>query len=155
MTPITAIDPGPTQSAIVTLCGDGIAASKMANADVLRMMREFHEIGGLLAIEQIRSYGMSVGAEVFDTVHWSGRFCEASGIPDDVIMVPRLQVKIAMCRSAKANDANIRQAIIDRYGGKEVAIGKKKTPGPLFGISGDMWSALAVALTVMDMRKEP
>jgi hypothetical protein len=47
----------------------------------------------------------------------------------------------------KAKDANIRQALIDIYGGNDKAIGNKKTPGPLYGIKGDLWAALAVAVT--------
>jgi hypothetical protein len=49
----------------------------------------------------------------------------------------------------RATDANIRASLIDRYGpGKDSAIGSKRSPGPLYGLKGDEWSALAVALTV-------
>ncbi len=41
---------------------------------------------------------------------------------------------------------NIRQALIDRFGPP----GKKKAPGATYGLSGDMWSALAVAVTFTD-----
>lgn len=34
--------------------------------------------------------------------------------------------------------------------GKEKAIGKKATPGPLYGVVGDEWAALAVAVTWWD-----
>jgi hypothetical protein len=33
---------------------------------------------------------------------------------------------------------------------KDRAIGKKKSPGPLYGIKGDQWAALAVALCLGD-----
>ena len=59
-------------------------------------------------------------------------------------------VKSHLCHSAKANDSNIRQALIDRWGGDQVAIGRKKAPGPLYGFSGDMWAALAVAVTAAE-----
>jgi hypothetical protein len=62
----------------------------------------------------------------------------------------RATVKAHLCRSAKAKDSNVRQALIDLFGGKENAIGTKKTPGPLYGISGDVWAALAVAVTWYD-----
>ena len=65
-----------------------------------------------------------------------------------VALVYRRDVKLFHCQTVRANDANIRAAIIDRFGpGKEKAIGKKSAPGPLYGIKGDEWSALAVALT--------
>jgi hypothetical protein len=39
--------------------------------------------------------------------------------------------------------------LLDRFGpGREVAVGTKRAPGPLYGIKGDEWSALAVALTL-------
>lgn len=38
-------------------------------------------------------------------------------------------------------------ALIDRFGGKDAAIGRKATPGPLYGITKDLWSALAIAIT--------
>jgi len=53
----------------------------------------------------------------------------------------------------RAKDANIRQALIDRYGpGKDKAIGQKKTPGPLYGFKSHEWAALAVAVTWMDQQ---
>ena len=55
-----------------------------------------------------------------------------------------------VCGSARAKDANIRQAIIDRCGGPESI----KKGGPLYKVSGDVWSALAVALTWCDLRTE-
>jgi hypothetical protein len=60
--------------------------------------------------------------------------------------VTRRQVKLHLCGSMKAKDANIRQAILDRFGGS-AAIGLKKTPGPLYGVKGHEFAALGVALT--------
>ena len=65
-------------------------------------------------------------------------------------------MKLALCGSARAKDANVRQAIIDRFagvGGKAVAVGTKKTPGPLYGISNHKWSALALCLVWIDKKK--
>ena len=57
------------------------------------------------------------------------------------------------CNSAAAKDTNIRQALIDHYGGsKAEAIGVKAKPGPLYGIKADEWSALAIALYVEGRR---
>jgi hypothetical protein len=95
----------------------------------------------------IASYGMPVGAEVFDTCVWIGRFVEAWCFTEYTSLVYRKDVKLHMCNSPRANDATIRQAVIDRFGGKEKAIGNKKQPGPLRGVSGDVWQALALAIT--------
>jgi hypothetical protein len=103
----------------------------------------------------IASYGMPVGAEVFETCVWIGRFAErwqhAYGyehVPPR--MVYRREVKLHLCGSSKAKDPNVRQALIDKWGGKDKAIGKKASPGPLYGLTGDCWAALAVAVTAAE-----
>jgi hypothetical protein len=149
---LLAVDPGPTESAFVIWNGmEIIQKGKVANNDL------FPGIGvgaclDMMAIEMIASYGMAVGAEVFETCVVVGQFMErwksySGGLP--LLRVPRLKVKSHLCHSAKANDANIRQALIDRLGPP----GKKKQPGPTFGVSGDVWAALAVAVTVWDQEQ--
>ena len=93
---------------------------------------------------------LPVGAEVFETVRWAGRFEEVL-YPTPVVLLPRMAVKMALCHSARANDASIRQALLDRFGGKD-ATGTKKSPGPLYGIHADLWSALAIAVTFAETR---
>jgi hypothetical protein len=67
-------------------------------------------------IEKVESYGMAIGVEVFDTVLWAGRFAEAAHrVP--VVMVPRRAVKLALRGDSRAKDANIRQALIEGFGG--------------------------------------
>jgi len=87
---------------------------------------------------------------VFDTCVWIGRFLEACFTPghNKPVLVYRRDVKLHFCHDSRAKDSNIRQAILDKFGGRAAAIGKKKTPGPLYGIKGDMWSALAIALYI-------
>lgn len=107
----------------------------------------------VLAVESVASYGMAVGAEVFETCVWTGRFIErfAGDSDGDVVRVYRTDVKLHLCHARNAKDANVRQALIDRYGpSKEIAIGRKATPGPLHGISGHAWAALGVAVTAAD-----
>lgn len=146
---ILAIDPGNTMSAWVRI-EDGLPVrwGKEANA-VVRLQLDHETDVDWLAVEMIASYGMPVGKEVFDTCLWIGRFIEAWNAAGGVWkLVYRKEVKLFHCQTVRANDANIRAALIDRYGpGKEVAIGSKRAPGPLYGIKGDEWSALAVALT--------
>jgi len=146
---IMAVDPGTTESAWVYLVG-GIPLSwgKWPNGEVLSKLRSSPLGDEMLAVEAVASYGMPVGAEVFETVFWSGRFVQAYDGPH--VRVYRREVKLHLCSSVKANDASIRCAILDRFGGKEAAIGKKASPGPLYGIKADVWAALAVGLRVWD-----
>lgn len=125
--------------------------SYLDNGEALRQVEA--DPSGHLAIEMIASYGMAVGSEVFDTCIWIGRFIQAWNGP--YTQVFRKDVKMHLCGQTKAKDANVRQALIDRFGpGKDKAIGTKKNPGPLYGISGDIWAALAVAVTHYDKTKD-
>lgn len=147
---IVAIDPGNAESAWCALDGDKPTSfGKEANADILiRLRREWNPAEDLLAVEMIASYGMAVGREVFETCLWIGRYIEAwESRQGKYRLVYRKDVKLFHCETVRATDANIRAAIVDRYGpGKDAAIGRKAAPGPLYGIKGDEWSALAVAL---------
>jgi hypothetical protein len=156
MTVVLAIDPGFEQSAWLVYNGAtaGIRSfAIMPNAELLERLRAgvSSEVG-VVVIEQIASYGMAVGREVFETVFWSGRFAEAVH-PRPVVQLPRLRVKQAICHDSRAKDANIRAALLDRFGGAG-AQGTKAHPGPLYGISKDLWSALAIAVTYVELEAE-
>lgn len=148
---VYAVDPGPTNSALVVYDGYLIHRhERLSNEALLQILG--NDIGNhVLVIEQIAAMGMAVGAEVFETCVWTGRFIQAWAGLNPIMpwgRVKRHEVKMALCGSMKAKDPNIRQALIDRFGpGKEKAVGTKRQPGPLYGIAGDEWSALAVAIT--------
>jgi hypothetical protein len=142
---VIGLDPGPERSALVVFDGTAPEITRYgANPDILDFLCDYRSILPLV-IEQVASFGMPVGEEVFGTVFWSGRFAQAYGF-DYVRRLKRLEVKMALCHDSRAKDSNVRQAILDMYGGKARAIGRKASPGPLYGISGDLWSALAVAI---------
>ena len=145
-----AIDPGPVQSAWLLLDNGRIShpgnMGIWPNEDLRAQLRPWASLRDVLVIEQIASYGMAVGAEIFATVHWAGRFHEAAH-PGLVVLLPRLAVKTHLCHDSRAKDANIRAALIDRFGGP-TAIRKG---GALYGVHADLWSALALAVTYADM----
>lgn len=144
---LLAIDPGSTQSAYISTRRDGTSYQisqfgKVDNEAVKSILESNWEA---ISIEMIASYGMPVGAEVFETCLWIGRFVQAAA-PKPVRLVYRREVKMHLCGSMKAKDGNIRQALIDKIGPQ----GTKKNPGPTYGISGDVWSALAVAVYTLE-----
>lgn len=148
---LMAIDPGNRMSAYVLLDTDtrNILAKGKVDNETMRnhLMVMFYEA---VVIEQIAAMGMAVGAEVFETCVWSGRFIECAvrrSIPWH--RLKRTEIKIHLCGSMRAKDGNIRQALIDRYGGPD-AIGRKANPGRLYGVSADIWSALAVGTVWAD-----
>lgn len=153
---ILAIDPGPAQSAFVVWNGE---TCDQADIRDNLSMRAFITVGeyDAIAIEMVACFGMAVGREVFETCLAIGRFIECSERTGNRNSTPKLiyrrDIKHHFCNSAKAKDSNIRQAILDRFGGKEQAIGRKATPGPLYGIHSHLWAALAIALYVQDQSK--
>lgn len=154
---LLAIDPGNEQSAFVLYDGEKpIFFGKWENRTLLRSIQyeTCFSCVSRFAIETLKPRGMPTSFEEMQTQLWAGRFYQVAWeilggdkfAIDDPMQVFRIEVKKFHCGRVTANDSNIRQAIIDRYGGKAAAIGKKKTPGPLYGVSKDVWSALAIAI---------
>ena len=105
------------------------------------------------AIEMVRSYGMAVGAEVFDTCVWIGRFtevCLSAGI--ETSYVYRMDEKLHICHDSRAKDANIRTALIDRFAehDRKNGRGTKKKPDWFYGFKKDIWAAYAVGITYIE-----
>jgi hypothetical protein len=189
---LLAIDPGFTQSAFVVYDGHKpLLFGKWANATLLRELQVGTAIRAThCAIELIGHYGtgMAVGAEVFWTCIWTGRLMQVwwdrqggdkFGI-NQADLIKRPTVKAHVCGAAKASDANVRQALIDRWGGESVALGGKKCkrckgkgymgnrrmpcgtfscgchggletpPGPLKEMTADCWQALALGVYWFD-----
>lgn len=155
MTALLAIDPGTISSAWVQFVrGQPVAHGYDPNAAMLRKVSTYAAPGVEVVCEQIESYGMPVGREVFEAVRWCGRFEQAFNRDDCWHYLPRRAVKLELCGQSRAKDANVRQALIDLYGGKDQAIGRKAAPGPFYGVSGDVWAALAVGVTWMRLRAQ-
>ena len=164
---ILAIDPGNIESAFVIIDAETLRPlhfGKMENEAVIK--RSAYFVGLLyqlaiasaqpfsceFAIEMIASYGMPVGAEVFDTCRWIGRLEERLK-QHKVTLIYRRDEKMTICGSMKATDATIRQALVDRFakGERNSGKGTKKQPGWFYGFSADIWQAYAVGVTYHDM----
>ena len=152
---VLAIDPGPKLSAVVWLIdGRPVTYDKVPNVDALRLVQTYDAYP--LVVEMVASYGMAVGAEVFDTCVFIGQLCERKIATSKIQLPPfllrRADVKYHLCgRTSKVNDSVIRQNMIDRFGGKNEAIGTKSKPGCCYGMSKDTWQALALACTANDL----
>lgn len=147
MSSILALDPGTRETGVVVLLDGRVSASSvLPNADVLQIIRDSD--AEVLAIEMVASYGMPVGAEVFETCVWIGRFVQQWDVhvKRAQTLIYRKDVKLHLCGSARAKDGNIRQALLDRLGKP----GTKKQKGPTYGVKSHAWAALAVAVTAFD-----
>lgn len=156
MTIVMGVDPGPLESAYVLWDGEHIVEQADAkNEDILEALRDpgrsFNIVPpNVVAIEQIRGFGVMASDALFDTCWYSGRFYEAFGA-HRTFMVPRKEAAAHVCGvGGISKDQFVREAIISRFGGKERAVGTKKDPGPLHGVSGHRWAALAICLTWWD-----
>jgi hypothetical protein len=155
MSKIVAIDPGNKNSALVIYNCETkkpIFAIKCDNTTMLAVIanKSNEYPGAELVIEMVASYGMPVGRSIFDTCIWIGKFL-ASSTWDKYRLIVRKDVKMHLCATNRATDANIRQALIDRYGGTApIAVGNKKNPGVLYQFSNDERAALALAITAAE-----
>lgn len=150
---VFAIDPGNEVSAWVLYDGERRRIVEFSNEatvdELLSEVRRHFRVGSTpprLAVEMVASYGMPVGMTVFETCVAIGRIVEAAGIDYDWRVYRVQDVKMHICHDSRAKDGNIRQALIDRFGPP----GTKKNPGLTYGLSGDGWSALAIAVTAAE-----
>ena len=163
MSRLLAIDPGSSESGWVLIdtgtCRP-LEFGKDENAGLLDRLDWGRPEWDTAVIEMVASYGMAVGAEVFETCVWIGRFTEAirryrfdRAEPE---LVKRLAVKTHLCHSAKANDSNIRQALVDRFAPGQGNHGKgtKAAPGWFYGFHRDVWAAYALAVYAADQLGE-
>ena len=193
---LLALDPGNEKTGWALWAeGDGdkpSATGDSPNAEIrqlLRVARDLHPIDQI-ACEFPFPRGETAKWQVFVTCLEVGRYEEivkgreeADGMYEGPVpaiamasampfyRADRADIKAHLCKGkGKPNDAMVRAAIIQRFGGKEVALAKgtkarKKTKmdamlrqepplpvaeGPLVGVVGDAWQALAVGLAFRD-----
>jgi len=156
MSSIVGIDPGPAACGLaVYRAGQVVHADKSASVDaVLDYLQgkdrtaEISHVG----IERVQSYGIS-GGSLLQTSEVVGRLfqrCLDLGLP--VSLHYRRDVLRFLDVTGRGNrDSLVRHRLIELHGGtREAAVGRKRTPGPLYGVSGHSWQALAVALCAGD-----
>jgi len=155
---ILAIDPGPTESAYALIDnGDRpLYFEKLPNTELLAGLHinALGQAADHIVIEMVASYGMAVGKDVFETCVWIGRLVEVIHVRvgREPQLVYRRDVKLHHCHSAKASDANVKQALVDRFasGVRNHGKGTKDAPGFFYGFKADVWQAYALAVYTAD-----
>ena len=102
---------------------------------------------------------LNVDSNVFLTCEWIGRFdwhyeCYTARAAE---FIYRHQEYKNLCANIYSrNDKGIKQALVERfaYGQPNYRKGTAKEPGWFHGFSADMWSAYAIAVTWIDLKKE-
>lgn len=149
---VLGVDPGTTQTGWVLydpanklVRGHGIAM----NQDFLTALKEqaFSPSYPYFGVfEMIESFGKPVGAEIFQTVLWTGRFLEHC---QPWALMYRSEMKMHLCEDRRVKDPNIRRVLMDRFGGDQSI----RKGGQLQGIKAHEWSALAVAVTFSELHE--
>jgi hypothetical protein len=156
---ILAIDPGNayTAFALIDENYNVYDKDKTENHNVLDYMCANREKIGHIVVEMIASYGMAVGAEVFETCVMIGMIERTA----DLLRIPRSRVfrqeeKLYICHDSRAKDANIRRALIDRFAKHDLnrGTGTKNNPDHFYGFKSDIWAAFAVGVVYLDKLKE-
>ena len=147
MKPILAIDPGPEKSGVVTWDGAKVHMAKVCPNDELLTNLAVMDERENVYCEWISSYGMRVGATVFDTCRWIGRFEEAFGGMGNFRLVKRMDVKLWHTGRGSSKDADVRGALIEKYGPP----GTKANPGVTYGLTSHTWQAFALATYVTEV----
>ena len=156
---ILAFDPGNEYTAYCLMDAETrrpIEFGKVENDIALRYLYSRKLDVEAVIIEMVASYGMAVGKSVFETCVMIGRLIEASKrIEKPYYYIYRIEEKSMICHDSKAKDANIRQALIDRFAQHDLKSGKgtKKNPDWFYGFAKDEWSAYAVGTTWLDKQE--
>ena len=150
---VLGIDPGPTKSGYALYSGSSCLESGECDIEAMLTIVGVTEPCSVV-IERVAHYGMAVGASVFETVFVSGQLFEAARVHRERARLPFMKVKMHFCHNSRAKESNVRQALLDRFGGRELAVGRKKSPGPFYGVKGHAWSALALAVAYHDGVRE-
>lgn len=150
---ILALDVGTEQSGFCLMNADNYKPIEFGKEDNDVILKEKVKIWmyDALVYEEFQSYGMAIGKSTIKSITWNGRFIQAAwerSIP--FYPIYRLEEKINLCGNAKAKDANLRQAMIDRFAKTPNGKGTKAEPDWFYGFSKDAWSAAIIGVTFID-----
>ena len=155
---VFAIDPGNVNSAYCIMDDQYnlLEFKKAENHEIMSILLDRLEQVDEVVIERIANMGMPAGATLFETAEWIGRFSQEAEKKVPVNYIYRRDEKIYICGNPRAKDANIRAALIERFAKKDKINGRgtKKDPDVFYGVSADVWAAISVNVTYLDMKKE-
>lgn len=157
---ILAVDPGPTACGLVlydetarrVIWSQPDRPVEMALSDIRDVYCSARR--PIVAVETVQAQGWKgsspiIGTTTIQTAIVVGRlYQEAVGGDLETTLLYRHEVLSALHVSGRGNrDTLVRERLLELHGGtRATACGTKKAPGPLYGVSGHAWSALAVAV---------
>lgn len=174
---ILGIDPGTTETAYCLCMVDNAKAgnkpplsiidfAKISNSEMREVLKKYlaeseecEYVSLTVAIEHLESYGSSVGKSTFETAYFVGalkEICFPYVLSNTRIAHTRIyrhEEKMRICHSMRANDATIKQQLVDMFADhpeKNHGKGTKKEPDFFYGMKADCWSAFAICYTEWD-----
>lgn len=152
------IDPGPETSGVVLYDASSgrllESWDALENTRILEGSRRAVLRAQRLVIEDMHCYGQMVGQSVLRTAEFIGavKWAYRALVPESLT---RPEVCYHFCDDRRAKQTRVRHVLRERHGGQKVAVGRKDKPGPLYGIKGHAWEALAVALAWIELQPKP
>lgn len=164
---ILAIDPGPEKSSWVLWGAESEAvfrgADQVDNGSLRAEMKNYYAFNSRQTEEEVRTYqlvierpvvlgGKAPTAALLETSRQAGIF--EGAWPGDVDTITFQRVRSQIARGA-CKESAVREAIISRFapsGFGPQGKGTKANPGPFYGVTGHMWSAVAVAVAWWDLQ---
>lgn len=149
---IIGIDPGPDKSALIGWDGNVPFWPKYSeNNDIFTDLAYLHasDRSSILAVERPVCQRYS-GVSVSDTAIVAGMCIGVWGVfgESQYHMITRSKIRWHVGHKRKTNDSVVRKSLIDRI---FPDYNLHNNPGILVGITGDIWQALAAAVTCFDL----
>lgn len=146
---IAGLDPGTGESGFVVIETEPFAIllhTIELNHKLISEVRPEMTRCDAFGCEWMEEQGIRLNDDTTETVLWAGAMIWEWGWWDRVELVRPRAIKKHLYGANTGNDSRKRQSLIERFGDP----GTKRQPGPLYGIKGHEWSALAVAVVVAE-----
>lgn len=127
---ILGIDPGSERSGYVLLV-NGVPDEHgwVLNMQLLQRLRDGFADGAHLAVETLHPRGELASRDAFETQLWAGRYVEAADQRGTQhTKIDPLDSRLAVTGRSNAKDGEVKQALIDMFGGNAQAIGGVRCP---------------------------
>ena len=158
---VLGIDPGPeTHGAVVydTEARRVLWSRKAATPAEALMCATFYGVSVVL-IERpavMGTLGPGILGHMFDTCWEAGRIsaqAEQRGYRVETMTRREVLRHLGVMSGKGSADSRVRAACIADHGGTQVAaVGRKASPGPLYGVSSHAWQALGLVLAWLEVR---
>lgn len=142
---VVGIDPGPKRSALSIIEDNKPILNMWDDNSVIEDVLLWEEYD-VLGYEWVANYGRVIGQEVLRTGFACGRYSALKLPGAKLYEQTRPEIVHFLCGQRNLSKSHTRQALIDRWGGKEAT----RKGNPLYKIKSHQWDSLAVCVYIME-----